>query len=371
MVKLLFNWVLYLRNWFLNRITNKAELRNIEKKKYLWSKVELTPLEDQEICEYWGKISGCKIDTRWHRLYASYLKCPVQKDFFPEILYSTRLEKKLSNPKFYGILSDKGFLTTLFPGDGTYRSPKTIVYNSYGTYVDGNKMLLTEADAIKTIGKAGLVIIKPTVDTSSGEGILKADFVDGIDIMNNLKPQDIISQYKQNFLVQECVSQSKYLSDLCEKSLNTFRVITYICQGKVYHAPLSMRMGTGTSYVDNIHRGGVNIGITDDYKLRRYAFTEYGEKYEVHPYSKVKFEGYDISPLRKIVEAAYRLHGYVPMLKMISWDWSLDENNTPVLIEMNISGQSIWFPQMVNGESFFGENTEYFANMIKNGNKKD
>ena len=90
-----------------------------------------------------------------------------------------------------------------------------------------------------------------------------------------------------------------------------------------------------------------------------------GDRFEVHPYSKVRFEDYDISPLRSIVEVAHRLHGYVPMLKMISWDWSLDENDKPVLIEMNISGQSVWFPQMVNGESFFGENTEFFANMIK------
>lgn len=107
------------------------------------------------------------------------------------------------------------------------------------------------------------------------------------------------------------------------------------------------------------------LGVTDDYELRKYALTEYGDKYEVHPYSKVSFEGYEISPLRSIVEVAHRLHGYVSMLKMISWDWSLDENDMPVLIEMNISGQSVWFPQMVNGESFFGENTKYFANLIK------
>lgn len=367
MIKTIFDWVLCLRNWFLNRITTKAELRNIEKKKYLWSKVDLNPSKDLEIRNYWKRISGCDIDTRWHRLYASYLNCPVRKDFFPEILYSTRLEKKLSNPKFYGILSDKGFLTSIFSGDGTYRTPKTVVYNSYGTFVDGGKQVLSTDDAKKRIGDAGLVIIKPTIDTSSGEGILKANFVNGADTLSGETVDKVVDRYKQNFIVQECVKQSRYLADLCDKSLNTFRVITYICNGKIHLAPLSLRMGTGTSYVDNIHRGGVNIGITDDYKLRKCAFTEYGERFEVHPYSQVKFEGYDISPLCKVVEVAHRLHGYVPMLKMISWDWSLDENNTPVLIEMNISGQSVWFPQMVNGQSFFGENTEYFANMIKNG----
>lgn len=365
MIQKLFRSILSARNAYLTRVTQKAEVRNIEKKEYLWKTVSITAEEDKEIREYWKGVSGCEIDTRWHRLYASYLQCPIQKDFFPEILYSTKLEKKLSAPKFYGILSDKGFLTSIFPGDDSYRMPRTIVYNSYGTYTDGDKKVISEDEAFNVIKNAGVVIVKPTIDTSSGEGVLKADFNNGIDTMNGLKVKDIFKKYNQNFIVQECVKQSRYLADLCDKSLNTFRVITYICNGKLCHAPLSLRMGTGTSYVDNIHMGGANIGITEDYKLRKYAFTEYGERFEEHPYSHVRFGNYDISPLKKIVKVAYKLHGYVPMLKMISWDWSLDENDMPVLIEMNISGQSVWFPQMVNGESFFGENTKFFANMLK------
>lgn len=213
----------------------------------------------------------------------------------------------------------------------------------------------------------GTVIIKPTVDSSSGESVLKAKIINGIDSDKVLSIKDIFAKYKDNFIIQECVEQSGYLSRLCDKSLNTFRVITYICEGKVYHAPLSLRMGTGTAFVDNIHAGGICIGITKDFRFRKYAFSEMGDKYETHPYSNITFEGYDISPLKNVIEVAHRLHGFIPMLKMISWDWSLDENDMPVLIEMNISGQSVWFPQMVNGESFFGENTEYFANMIKNG----
>lgn len=366
MIQTIYRSILALRESFLMRITKRAELRNIEKKRQLWRSVPISVEKDKEIQDYWKSISGCAIDTRWHRLYASYIHCPINKDFFPEILYSTKLEKKLSNPKFYGILSDKGLLTSLFSGDSSYRTPTTVVYNSYGTFTDENHNVLSRGDAISAVNNAGIVIIKPTIDTSSGEGVLKANFNNGKDSISGFSVKDLFEKYKENFIVQECVKQSRYLSDLCDKSLNTFRVITYICKGKVYNAPLSLRMGTGSSYVDNIHQGGINIGISDDYKLRKYAFTEMGERFEVHPYTKVRFEGYCIPPVRQIVEVACRLHGYVPMLKMISWDWSLDENDLPVLIEMNISGQSVWFPQMVNGESFFGENTAYFAQLIKN-----
>ena len=366
MLQEIYHHIIRLRARYLESIKRKAELRNIEKKRKLYETVQISEQEDKDIRNYWKAISGQTIDTRWHRLYASYQQCPIQKDFFPEILYSTKLENKLSNPKFYSVLSDKGFMTTIFPGDSTYRTPKTVVYNSYGTFTNGERQVINKDEAAKAVAEAGMVIVKPTIDTSSGDGVLKVDFTQGEETESYLAASNLFKQYKQNFIVQECVRQSCYLSRLCDKSLNTFRIITYVCQGKVFHAPLSLRMGTGTSYVDNIHQGGVSIGVSGDYRLRKYAFSEFGERYESHPYSHVKFEDYDISPLKNIVEVAERLHGYVPMLKMISWDWSLDENDMPVLIEMNITGQSVWFPQMVNGETFFGENTVYFANLIKN-----
>lgn len=365
MLQKIYRLLVSARNRYLNKIVVKGELRNIERKKPLWSKVKLTPKEDKSICDYWKQISGCDIDTRWHRLYASYLNCPVNKDFFPEIFYSSKLEKQLNDPKFYSVLSDKSLLTSLFPGDDTYRVPHTLVLNSYGTFVDGNHHVISESEAVELLNNAGTVIIKPTVDSSSGESVIKAEITDGIDASCGLSINGLFNKYHQNFIVQECVCQSEYLSRLCDKSLNTFRVITYICDGRVYHAPLSLRMGTGTAFVDNIHAGGIGIGISEDFKFRKYAFSEMGEKYDTHPYSKIKFEDYDISPLKSIVEVAHRLHGYIPMLKMISWDWSLDENDLPVLIEINIAGQAVWLSQMVNGESFFGENTKYFANMLR------
>lgn len=362
----IYKCIIHLRERYLEWVTYKAEMRNIRRKKALWSKVKLSPAENDMIVTYWKDKSGQKVSSKWNRLYASYLGGDATKDYFPEILFSTKLEKKLSPQKFSGVLSDKGLMSSLFPGDESYRCPKTIVYNSYGTYTDENKFVISEKDAAEKMKNCGLVIIKPTVDTSSGTSVYKANFNNGVDCKSGKTVISFIQEYKENFIVQECVNQSQYLSRLCDKSLNTFRVITYIYGGRVFTAPLSLRMGTGKSFVDNIHAGGICIGITEDYKLRKYAFSEYGHQFDKHPYSGITFENYDIAPLQKIVEVAKRLHGRVPMLQMISWDWSLDENNIPVLIELNISGQSIWFPQMLNGVPFFGERTEYFANLIRN-----
>jgi hypothetical protein len=41
----------------------------------------------------------------------------------------------------------------------------------------------------------------------------------------------------------------------------------------------------------------------------------------------------------------------------ISWDVSIDEAGDPVLVEVNLKSQTVWFPQMASGEAMFGEDT--------------
>lgn len=359
----LYRNIISMRSRYLQNIKYKAEIRNIEKKESLWSRVNLSEAQETEIKNYWKEISGFDIETKWHRLYQSYIGV-YDKRYFPEILFSTKLEPMLSPAKFHGILSDKGLITSIFPGGG-YRTPLTIIYNCNGVITGQGHEVISYNVALERINNCGKVIIKPTVDTSSGVGVRLLVMNAGKDTATGESAERILSCYKQNYIIQESVEQSKLLSDIYDGSLNTFRVITYICEGKVFHAPLSMRIGSGGSYVDNIHAGGLSIGIKENYSLRKYAFTEMGERYEKHPDSGIVFDNYSIPDLQSVVEVALKLHGRIPHIKMISWDWSLDKNNIPVLIEINISGQSVWFPQMLNGEPIFGNNTEYFANMIR------
>jgi hypothetical protein len=106
-----------MRQSYLSHVTYKAEIRNINKKEELYSKVNLTEKQEKEIKEYWKAISGYDISTKWHRLYQSYMGI-YEKMYFPEILFSTKLEPLLSPAKYHGILSDKGFLTSIFSGGG-------------------------------------------------------------------------------------------------------------------------------------------------------------------------------------------------------------------------------------------------------------
>ena len=90
-----------------------------------------------------------------------------------------------------------------------------------------------------------------------------------------------------------------------------------------------------------------------------------GDFYTEHPDTKIKFNGYCISKVTDIVDVALKCHTCIPWLGILSWDFSLDENGTPVLIELNATGQSAWFPQMCNGEPLFGEHTAYMLQKIR------
>lgn len=125
-------------------------------------------------------------------------------------------------------------------------------------------------------------------------------------------------------------------------------------------------MGRAGADRDNIHYGGISVGVTLEGTLKKYAFSEFGEKFISHPDTKVCFDGYKIynadNNLRKM---AIRCHEKMPWLGVLSWDFSIDNCGRIVLVEVNTIGQSAWFCQMVNGEALFGENTGRMLELIR------
>ena len=43
-----------------------------------------------------------------------------------------------------------------------------------------------------------------------------------------------------------------------------------------------------------------------------------------------------------MIETAERMHRSIPQLGVVNWDFTLDEDGTPLLIEANVLGGSIW-----------------------------
>lgn len=325
----------------------------------LISQVVLTDKQKKEIDDLFQNNYGKKVKYDWHRLYQSFTG-KFDSKYFPEYLFSSRFEPKMNAADYRYVLDDKLLLPLFCVGVSNVRTPHTLFTVSEGMCFDERKNLIDFHRILpeNVLGGGDIpVIIKPVQDTSSGIGVEK---VQGIE---NIK-KSLLLRKGQSVVVQECIAQNEQLNKLYPDAVNTFRVITYIWNGKIYHVPLALRIGQGGSFLDNAHAGGMFIGVSDDGELGNIAFTESGLHFEEHPDTNIKFDGYKLEFVPEIIETAKKMHLNAPQLGIISWDMTIDKEGMLVLIEANTRGQSIWFPQMANGRGAFGDNTEEILKYI-------
>ena len=323
----------------------------------LVNSVVLTNEQKASIDKLYAKVSGGTVDYSWHRLYQSFTG-NFDAAYFPEWILSSKLEPLFNAREYRYVLDDKLLLPLFCNGVDGVRTPKTIGCFCHEVFFDQNRDTYSLESFCELLSNSGICIIKPVQDTSSGRGVRMLHFVDGIDTKSGETVESIIEQYRKGaFLIQEAVDEHECLKQIYPGSVNTFRVVTYLWNGKVNHWPIALRIGQGGSYLDNAHAGGMFIGVDDEGNLQSRAFTEFRNVFEEHPDTKYVFKGKKLPLIPELIDKVTRMHLNAPELGLISWDFTIDSNGIFVLIEVNTTGQSIWFPQMANGKGAFGENT--------------
>ena len=351
-----------------NLKTSFAEWYAIIRKKPLYKNVKWSKAQQREFDAFWKKSYGKKISNRWHRLYQS-MNGIYRYDYIPEFLYSTKIERKC-NDFYYGkVLCDKTMLGVLFDHRlPNVRTPKTYVANSFGVYYDSERRVISEARAKEILSDLGEAIMKPTVDSSSGHNIKVLDLHGGVNIKDQTTTDALFKMYGSNFVIQEKLRPHEELAHIYPDAINTFRVISYTLDSKIYVAPVSLRIGSGGSSVDNIHSGGMVISVNSDGSLKDKAYRlGYGDRTETftkHPNTGVVFKEVTFSFADRLTATARALHGLLSNIGFISWDFTVDDQGNIVVIEVNLRGQSVWFPQMISGEALFGENTGKYLKQL-------
>ena len=352
--------------WTRARLVTYTEYRNINKKQGLIKSVILSDKEKQEIDLFFLENYGKKMPYHWHKLYQSYTGT-FHKDYFPEILFSTKLEPILNPYREAEFLGDKNLLPLLFEGDKEVVIPETFGACVKGRFLDYAHRFVSVEKLCEDLSEKGSCVVKKTIETSSGRDVQICDFHDGKDMKTGAAVKDVLSAFGNNFIVQEKITQHESLSRLNDTSVNTFRIITYYCNNEVHVCPVALRLGRSNADRDNIHYGGICVGVDKDGNLKPKAFSEYGDTFNEHPDTHIKFDNYVVGGgcFRSVVELVKERHGRMPHLGILSWDITLDEHAKPIIIEINTTGQSAWFCQMVNGEPLFGENTADMLKLIK------
>ena len=236
------------------------------------------------------------------------------------------------NNKTFAVFRNKNYSRLLFP---FIKHPVCHVSCSYGNYFDENYNILTKDEAVERIIellKTRELIIKPSLDSGSGNGIV---FID----QNTSKDQLIkhINELSPHFVCQNVLKNHPNFSTGCN-ALNTMRVATMIYNNKINFVGAIFRMSIGKR-VDNFDAGGIICRVYQDGTMGDFGIQKDGTRFERHP-NGFEFKGKKLYRAEEIINTALECHKRIPQQKYISWDLTIDENDDIVFLEMNSPGGS-------------------------------
>lgn len=339
--------------WLLKQLADRmarhANMVELIPKYSLGKSVALDRCEIEEIEKIWKPISS-KIDLRYWMVYKGMF--PFSALLTPDDIYVRSMVRVLNPMRKCYCMQNKNMYPILYKD---IRMPATWVNCIDGVCYDSSNCLLPKSHIYSWIIKNSdnpRVILKPSADTCSGNG------VEILNLHDELACNAIIQKAGDNFVIQELLSQSEATKRFNPSSLNTFRVNTLNINGLITVENIMFRHGRGDSPVDNAGAGGICVGFDPDgkvvgkaidAKLNEYDKTIFGDSYK----------SVNIPELKSICAVAMAAHQeYLPMMCHAAWDFALDSENTPVLIEVNLGWPGVMTEQLSSCRPIFGNRTE-------------
>lgn len=266
--------------------------------------------------EYYGAVSGIKANHYVTRSMAVHYIYPYldRYDFVPAYM-DKNVQKALLH------LPDASI---------DVQTTEDVVCNSNGVFFDGQGREISENDAVEVLVSYGKdTILKPTVETYGGHGVQKVSA--GV---TREEIKSLFKKYRYDFTFQKMVEQHEIMARFNPTSVNTIRVVTYRKpnrERKILYA--CVRFGGAGSVMDNVCSGGgfsgVDIATGKLKDRRRYC-------YFVMDVPMLSDKVPDEIPCwERVKAAALTLHGRLPQLDIVGWDFSVTPDGEPVLIEFN------------------------------------
>ena len=356
---------------FLVGRARKAEIAKFRdpKRTAILDQADLSEAQKRAIDDFFLENYGRKIPYTWHR-HNLAVSGNFDVRFFPELLFIPEFERYMNQSSEYAKAFEDKNILYLFADKAGVRTTKSLLSRTAGVFRDADMNELAEREALELVGSIGKCFAKPTVGTCSGQGCSAYDFDEGVDKLTGMSAESLFGELGSDFSIQEPIACHPSIAALHPESVNTLRVMTYRWREELRALPMLMRIGCGKSSVDNAHAGGVFIGVTDQGVLAPSALTEFNERFFKHPDTGIEFDGYRIFGAEKVIDAAKRMHATMPQVGIVSWDFTVDKDGQPLVIEANIRGGSIWLPQMANGVPGFGDATAEILKWLRFMNAK-
>jgi len=311
----------------------------------------LSERQMSEIMSFWRQFSRKKhFDMKWYEVFNAFNTKEKQLKFYiPQDFYYCFVDTTFTNAQKAPVLDDKNLYDLYFHD---VEKPKTVCRKMGNVYLDADYSIIELEDCVNKCLEKGNIIIKSSINSSGGHSIFfwnskESTRQELVDLLNKL----------DNYIVQEIIVQHESISKLHKESVNTIRIMTLIWNNRVWLVSSVIRMGVNDAKVDNAHSGGVVCGIKGNGNLREIAYDGSFNAYKKHPQGTV-FSDIVIPNFDKCQKIAIKLATrFSSISKLISWDFAIDSNANPLLIETNLTYGGIDVHQKCNGP-LFGDETE-------------
>lgn len=320
--------------------------------------VFVTKEEEKEYIKKWHSLGT--VNSIYFRLFSNY----VGKDtrIAPEDIVHNVIETLLNPIEYRGPYSDKNIYDKLFNNIPNCLA-RTYIRRIGGHYYDSmyNNMELSQVD-INKLNKLNGIVAKITVDTSSGLGVKLFSNESGIliDKMNK-RPLSIsyLEELGDDFIIQEYLSQSKFMSFFNGSSINTLRMLVYrsVKDDKVHILNAIMRIGRNGALMDNAHQGGACVGVKSNGQLQNYLIDQFGNRFNEFNGINFSTSSFVIPDWDSVIDFAKKIGENVMYHRLLNLDVMIDESGRPRLIEYNIRSMGVWVYQYAIG-ACFGDYTD-------------
>lgn len=147
---------------------------------------------------------------------------------------------------------------------------------------------------------------------------------------------DKIARDPEGLIFQQHVKQHSRLAAFSVNAVNTLRILTTLTEsGDVEFPAVLLKMGRGSSLIDNVGAGGIAAHVNLETGALSSGFVWPGKQtYETHPESGAQISGSVVPFWREALALAGRAHQNLTTARSLGWDVAITEHG-PLLIEMN------------------------------------
>lgn len=334
--------------------------------------LELQHFEDKKAdgeeayLQKWKALSP-RVEPYSYRFFSHYLG--YTPNIIPEDIGRTYIEDVLNPLALRPVYYDKNLFPEII---GKENVPRTIVCRINGSQLLNAEYKLAEKELSEYIGEAENLILKPTVGSCSGRGIIKFVKKGNAFVSTDGKTtlsKAFLESYHENFCLQEAVYQHDFMNKLCPTSVNTIRLCLYrsVKNEKPKVTASIIRIGKNGAFVDNACAGGMFIGVNvATGEMGKFVIDHFGNKKNVWNNIDFSQNTFIVPNWQEVIAFAEYVGNRIHHHRLIALDIALNKDGKPILIEYNIDWFSFWLYEYTNQEVF----GEYLDEIIDYCKKK-